>query len=363
MTPTVLVVGTGLIGSSIGLALQGQRRVHLLDSDAARLDEARRRGAGEPWDGATPVDLVVVCTPPGAMAKAMHGLHRSGVSDTFTHVASVQAHVQADIESLGSLAARVCGGHPLAGRERSGPAAAAADLFLGRPWVICPSTVTAAEVRDAAFSLATDCGASPLELSAAEHDEAVAASSHLVQVSASALAARLLDVPPGAVAVSGPGLADSTRIAASDARLWSEVLTANASFVAPLVAGLARDLDAAAGALRVLASDPADPAAAAVLVDLLERGNRGRAAVPVKRGGAGEDFVTVAVTLADRPGELARVFTVAGQVQVNVEDVRVEHLPGRPTGLVRLLVRPQEGERLLAALAAGGLPAVTELRA
>ena len=161
-----------------------------------------------------------------------------------------------------------------------------------------------------------------------------------------------------APSLKGPWrLADTTRVAASDAGLWSEVLTANAAFVAPLVAALAEDLGSTADALRTLATAPTDEPARRVLLDLLQRGNRGRATVPVKRGGAGGDFVTVAVTLADQPGELARVFAVAADARVNVEDVRVEHLPGRPTGLVRLLVRPREQERLTAALTAAGLAA------
>lgn len=360
MPHSVLIVGSGLIGTSIGLALRGEREVHLTDADAGRAAEAERLGAGRVWDGTTGVDLAVICTPPTAAAAVIGDLIARNVAVTLTHVSSVQTHVQADLETLDSAVTSVCGGHPLAGRERSGPGAAAADLFVGRPWVVCPAPATSAGATDAVIALAKACGATPLVLTAEQHDAAVAASSHLVQVAASALAARLLEVSADAVAVSGPGLADTTRVAGSDPRLWTEVLTANAAFVAPLVTGLARDLDRTAAALHVLASAPADAAAQRVLTDLLERGNRGRATVPVKRGGAGGDFVTVDVTLADQPGELARVFAVAAQAQVNVEDVRVEHLPGRPTGVVRLLVRPQEQERLVAALTAGGLVAAAE---
>jgi prephenate dehydrogenase len=162
------------------------------------------------------------------------------------------------------------------------------------------------------------------------------------------VAARLLAGPPGAPDVSGPGLQDTTRVAASDPGLWVEVLKGNAAFVAPLVADLAADLAGLAAALTD--ADAGEP----VVRDLLERGNRGRALVPVKRGEHDRDFTRVAVSVPDKPGQLAGLFVTAADAGVNVEDVRVEHLPGRPTGVIELMVQPGDRERLQAALAAAG---------
>lgn len=355
MIDSVLVVGTGLIGTSIGLALHGRSRVLLADSDAGRLQLAVGRGAGERWDGRAEVALAVVAVPPLRTAHVVADLQRRQVARHFTHVASAQAQVRRDLESLSADLSMVCGGHPLAGREVTGPAGATAHLFLGRPWVACPTPDTGAGAAAAVRELAEECGAEPLVMTPEEHDRAVAISSHLPQVAASALAARLLDADDESVRVSGPGLQDTTRIAASEPDLWTDVLTANAAQVAPIVALLAADLRRTAEALATLARQPQEPGARDVLRDVLARGNAGRARVPVKRGVLDRDVATVAVRVPDEPGRLADLLGRAAAASVNVEDIRVEHLAGRRTGVVELLVRADQQNALTAALAGGGL--------
>ena len=346
MTESVLVVGTGLIGTSVGLALRDRCRVLLADVDPARVAVAAGRGAGQAWTGEQ-VSLALLAVPPRAVAGELRRLMERDTARTYSHVASIQSHVQAEIEAYDGDLTAVCGGHPLAGRETAGPEAASADLFAGRPWVLCPSERTGPQALEDVRALARDCGAEPVVMSPGDHDRTVALVSHLPQVAASAVAARLLAGPPGAADVSGPGLRDTTRVAASDPDLWVEVLAGNASYVAPLVRELAADLDALG---RALAGD-ADPA---VVRDLLERGNRGRALVPVKRGEHDRDFTRVAVSVPDQPGQLAALFVTAAEARVNVEDVRVEHVPGRPTGVIELMVGPADRDRLAAALDAAG---------
>jgi prephenate dehydrogenase len=254
--------------------------------------------------------------------------------------------VQAAAQAAGADLTVLCGTHPMAGKESSGPEAASADLFLGRPWALCPSPDTSDEALTAARSLAQRCGGVPLELPALEHDDAVALASHLPQVTASALAAVLLARSAGEVRLAGPGLQDTSRIAASAPALWVEVLSQNAAAVGPLVRELAAELDRAASALEALDR--------AGIEDLLVRGNAGRALVPVKRGGHDRDFVVVGVTVPDRPGQIAAVLLAAADAGVNVEDVRVDHLPGRPSGVVELLVATDAREAARASLAAAG---------
>src|SRR4051794_27181698 len=352
---SVLVVGTGLIGTSIGLALHGRREVLLADLDEHRLQQAVGRGAGAVWDGSQAVSCAVVAVPPLRVAGVLQELQESKGATTVPPVASTQSRVQADLEVLGADLADICGGHPLAGRETSGPAGASADLFLGRPWVTCPYPGTTAATHGAVRSLAADCGADALDLTPEHHDRAVALSSHLPQVAASALAAQLVDGDTAASRVAGPGLQDSTRIAASDAGLWEEVLATNAEHVAPLVASLAAELTAVAGALAVLAGAPRDEDALATVRDALERGRAGRALVPVKRGVLDRDVAVVAVRVPDEPGRLADLLVRAAAAGVNVEDVRVEHLTGRPTGVVELLVRAAARDGLRSALSREGL--------
>lgn len=340
----LLVVGTGLIGTSVGLALQDRADVVLADRDPAALNEAVRRGAGRPWDGVQRADLAVVCTPPRAVAVALREVQ--GRVQVATHVSSVQAPVQAALETAGCDPATVCGGHPMAGRERGGPGAALAGLFAGRPWVLCPSRHTSAAALSAIRSLAEQVGAVPVVLTPEQHDATVALVSHLPQVAASALAGQLLHGGPDAAALAGPGLQDTTRIAASDAELWRDVLALNAAAVAPLVRGLAADLTAVAEALSA--------GETAAVVELLVRGAHGRGLVPVKRGERDAAFAVVAVLVPDTPGMLAGLFVAAAEAGVNVEDVRVDHVPGTPRGVLELAVRGPARPVLEQALRAAG---------
>jgi prephenate dehydrogenase len=351
VTGSVLVVGTGLIGTSIGLALQGERRVALTDIDDASLQTAVDRGAGEQWDGG-PADVAVVAVPPGRTAAVLADLVSRNVAPVLTHVASCQSAVQRDLLALGVSSDTICGGHPLAGRELTGPAAATADLFSGRPWAVCPLPPTSDSARLAVVALATACGAQPVEMSPGAHDRAVALTSHLPQMAASAVAAQLLG---GDASLAGPGLQDTTRIAASSPDLWVDILSANAAQVAPLVARASEDLRQVAAALEALAENPTAMDAAADVRALLQRGADGRARVPVKRGVLDRDVAIVAVRIPDRPGSLVQVLGTAALADINVEDVRVEHLPGRPTGVVELLVQSGAVAALSAALTAAGL--------
>jgi prephenate dehydrogenase len=338
----LLVVGSGLIGTSIGLALRGRLDVALHDPSADSLAVAVERGAGRRWDGSEQFAHCLVAAPPSAVAGVVGELMRPA---TFSHVASVQRSVHADLVLADVPLDRVCGSHPMAGKELSGPAAAAASLFVGRPWVLCPSTSTSPEALAATRQVAEGCGAEPVVMTAEEHDAAVALVSHLPQVAASAVAA-VLARTGGSLPLAGPGLQDTTRIAASDPRLWVEVLRHNAAAVEPLVRELAQELALAADALA--AGD------LTAVEGLLRRGNEGRRLVPRKRGEHDGDFVPVSVSVPDRPGQIAGVLVSAAEAGVNVEDVRVEHLPGRPTGIVELLVHHEAQADARRALADAG---------
>ncbi len=340
----LLVVGTGLIGTSLGLALHGRADVLLTDTDPAALATAVARGAGRAWDGAGAARVAVVCTPPVAVAGQV--LRLQGVVRTATHVSSVQAPVQAALAAAGCDLQAVCGSHPMAGRERSGPDAAVATLFAGRPWVLCPGPATSALALADVEALVTMTGATPVRLSPERHDAAVALVSHLPQVAASALAAQLLRGSLDATSLAGPGLQDATRIAASDPELWREVLRLNSSDVAPLVRALSDDLGAVADALDAGDDGP--------VLALLARGAQGRALVPVKRGERDAAFTAVAVSVPDTPGRLADLLVTAGAAGVNVEDVRVDHVPGSPRGVIELSVRGSARGDLVRALRAGG---------
>lgn len=352
----ILVVGAGLIGTSVGLALADRVDVLLDDASPEHLAEAVHRRAGRPWVPGTAVDLVLACVPPAAVPAVVEASTRLQPEAIVSHVASRQAHIQAEIETaVGARAERVCGGHPLAGRERGGPAAARADLFDGRPWAVCPGERSSRRSVDAVRALAAMCGAEPVELAPEEHDDAVALVSHLPHVAASAVAAQLLTGDATRVAaLAGPGLHDTTRVAAGDPALWLDILTGNARRVGPRVAAVAQSLSALAAALETLAEDAADESARAVVAKALADGNAGRARVPLKGRAARRDLVAVVVAVPDRPGQLAGALACAAAAGVNVEDVRVEHLSGRPRGLLELLVDRSSVDAAKQALAGDG---------
>jgi prephenate dehydrogenase len=343
----------------VALALRDQGAVvWLADSDptAARLAADIGAGAELPDGGPPggPADLAVLAMPPEAVAPALAAAQARGLARCYTDVASVKELPLARARELGCDLAAFCAGHPLSGRERSGPAAARADLFLGRPWAICRLPETSPGAVHAVYALARACGAQPVPMSAADHDLWAALVSHAPHLAAVAMAARLEHAPQPALALAGQGLRDVTRIAAGDTSLWTQILAANAAHAGKVVGALAADLAAVAGALARIAEG--DEESVKDLAGLLERGGAGVARIPGKRGGPAPAYTVIQVVISDRPGELARLFQAAGETGINIEDVRIEHSPGLPAGVAEIAVRPQAAQKLIEALAERGWP-------
>jgi prephenate dehydrogenase len=353
----VVVIGAGLIGTSVALALRARDvPVWLADLDPGAAQLAEEIGAGQPLPDAGPpggpAEIAVLAVPPAAVAPELAAAQQRGLARWYTDVASVKQLPLAAARALGCELAAYVPGHPLSGRERSGPAAARADLFLGRPWVLCPAAETAPAAVTAVTGLVAACGAQTVQISAAEHDRWVALVSHLPHVVAAATAAALGTAPPGALALAGAGLRDVTRIAAGDSDLWTQILAANAGPAADALDVVVRDLQAAAAALAGIADG--DATRAGELAGLLGRGASGVARIPGKRGGPAPEYAVVSAVISDQPGELARMFQAAGDAGINIEDVSIEHSPGLPVGVAELAVRPAAAGALTAALAAAG---------
>lgn len=347
------VVGTGLIGTSAALALSARGvRVHLADHDPAQARTAAALGAGviDPPEG--PVDLAIVSVPPAHVASALARAIGESTARAYLDVASVKAGPRRELEAMGCDLSSYIGTHPMAGRERSGPLAATADLFEGRPWVLTPPPGGDTEVLNLALELVALCGAVPVVMDAEAHDRAVALVSHTPQLISSMVAARLAGADDTAVRLCGQGIRDVTRIAASEPRMWLDILSANPGPVADVLAELATDLDGTVRALRVLQAADEDKrgAGARGIEDVLRRGNAGRDRVPGKHGAAPATYDIVAVHIGDQPGELARIFADAGRAGVNIEDVRIEHATGQQAGFIQLTVEPGAVPVLTAAL-------------
>jgi prephenate dehydrogenase len=353
MLRKVLIVGAGLIGTSIGLALRDRGvDVALEDNAAGRLALATGLGAGRATTPDERFDLAVVAVPPAAVAHELFRLQRLDLALTYTDVASAKAQPQHEAELLGVKMSTYVGGHPVAGRERSGPAAAHLDLFVGRPWVITRTPLTADAAFNAVAGLARMCGAVPVTMSADEHDAALATVSHLPHLVASLLACQLVEAAPSTVALGGTGLHDTTRVAAGDPELWTQILLANAGHLAVALDNFSADLDRMVEILRRIEGGDRD--ASGLLTEELRKGVAGRARVPVKRGEPAAGFATVPIVVRDAPGELAAVLRALGDAGINVEDVRVEHEPGRARGLVELDVRDDAVPALIACMQQAG---------
>ena len=225
MPKRVLVQGTGLIGTSVALALRDKgTEVWLSDADPATAKLAADLGAGtvvpDLRDAKGIADIAVLAMPPAVVGRELARAQECAVADVYTDVASVKVLPARDARDLGCDLETYVPAHPLAGRERHGPAAAQADLFLGRTWALCPLPETAPGALDAVTGLAIACGADPVVTDPATHDSWVALVSHAPHLVAVAMAARLAPstVPADALKLAGQGIRDVTRIAAGGLR-------------------------------------------------------------------------------------------------------------------------------------------------
>jgi prephenate dehydrogenase len=340
----VLVVGAGLLGTSIALALR--RRdvgVALRDTRGEHLRIASGLGAANLDADAVHPRLVVVAVPPDALAEQI-AVALQGTDAVVTDVGSVKC---APLEGArrrvtADQLTRYVGGHPMAGSERSGPFAASAALFDGRPWAVAPHEAAAADAVALVTALAQACGATPVGFTPEEHDEAVARTSHLPHLLAALVAGRLTDAPRAHLALSGQGVRDVTRIAAGDPALWQQIIGANTTALTTLLRDVRADVDTL---LEALADGDRGPVGA-----LLDRGVQGTAVIPGKHGGPTGAMASLFVAVPDHPGELARLFSDAGDIGANIEDVRIDHDPGREYGLLEMTVAADTADDLRAAL-------------
>ncbi|MCL9758325.1 prephenate dehydrogenase/arogenate dehydrogenase family protein [Frankia sp. AiPa1] len=353
----VLVIGSGLIGTSVGLALRRHGTdVLLTDHLPERAARAAARGAGRVWsasaehvgalvgavggagagavvprqktaepgkptvpagaaadpavvdhasinpdlinpgvmdpslidhamiDGAT-IDHVVLAVPPSRIGAVLAAWQRRLPAATFSDTGSVKVRPIIDAQELGADMSRLCGAHPISGREHSGPDWATADLFAGRPWVLTPTLETSERAVRHARLIVSGCGAQVIEMRPEMHDVALGLLSHLPHVVASVVASRLVGVPDEIVRLAGPGLWDFTRIAAANADLWSDIVVANASPLSALLAEVVADLGRLQAALSALGAG--DVNVRSEVEHLFRQGNTGRDRLVTANAGRG----------------------------------------------------------------------------
>jgi prephenate dehydrogenase len=352
----VALVGTGLIGGSVGLALRrAGAEVIGYDPDTARAERARVVGAvdllaSSVKEIAARVDVVVVAVPVAAVASVVVEALDAG-APLVTDVGSVKQPVVAAVEAeRPDDAPRFVGGHPMAGSEQEGLDGARDDLFAGATWVLTPTATTDPAAFAAVRALVGELGADTIALAPDVHDALVAVVSHVPQLAASTLmnvADRGSDRHAVMLRLAAGGFRDMTRIASGNPGIWPDICVANRDAI--LTA-----LDEYLAALMQVRAHVAVGDRDAIR-GVLEDGQRARRNLPTGLP-ADEALVELRIRLPDEPGRLAEVTTVAGRLGVNIVDLEIAHsLEGR--GGVLVCVVPEPGaDRLEAALVERGYP-------
>ncbi|HJR93366.1 MAG TPA: prephenate dehydrogenase/arogenate dehydrogenase family protein [Acidimicrobiia bacterium] len=335
MSGEAFVVGTGLIGASIGAALRAAGWTAIgWDPSPDALEAAQKMGSlddtAESVEDGAGADLVVLAAPVGAIVATLTDLSTDAL---VTDVAGVKASVVAAAAHLPHFV----GGHPMAGRESSGPGAASAAMFQGASWILTTDGADTVDL-DRMDAIVRSMGATPIRMAAARHDAAVAAVSHVPQVMASALV-NLVATDIDALALAAGGFRDVTRIALSEPAWWTDILTANRADVAGLIRRLSADLSAWAS---LIAADDKQGVTA------------GLDSARATRRGLAPSVAAVQVLLEDRPGEIARVGNALAETGVDVRDLQLRHATRGGGGVLTLSVQPGQENALTEALQAEG---------
>lgn len=337
MKRTVSIIGTGLIGASVGLALRetGWSAIGW-DSHPDALELAADRGALDRTarsedEAIADADLVVLAGPLSSIVETVGTLETGAL---VTDVAGVKVPV---VEAAAGQDLRFVGGHPMAGREHAGPAAATAALFRGAAWILTDDGAGDEDIEELA-RIVTSIGAVATQMTADDHDRVVASVSHLPHLIATALVNRVAG-DPGVRGLAAGSFRDLTRVAASDPGFWPEILVANRGHLSASLEGLVEELDT----LRL------------AIVDGDETSIQGQlGSAQALRRDMAPPIVRVRVVLQDKPGEIAAVGRALEDSAVDVRDLQLRHAPHGGGGVLTLSVRPGESEPLKAALLAEG---------
>lgn len=352
----VALVGVGLIGGSLGLALRarpGAPDVRGVDPGPGVLDAAMARGAlsSPSPDLASAVrgaGVVVVCAPIGDIPAIVREV--LAIADDDVVVTDVGSAKTGVLEALTTAEReRFCGGHPVAGAERSGVEHARDDLFAGATWFLTPTAETRPDLLARVHGMVASVGARPVAVDAEVHDHLMALVSHLPHVMASALIRQAaVTAPRGREALrsAGPSFRDLTRVAGSNPRLWADILIAN------------RD--------AVLAETRRHRAELAEVEEALGHGDRdwleaffrsaadGRARLLEHDASAGGEITRLVVEVPNRPGVLSEIATALGHAHINIEDLHLAPArPDEPFGSLGLDIEGPDAARRAAELITG----------
>jgi prephenate dehydrogenase len=349
VTSSVGIVGTGLIGASVGLAARraGVDRVTGWDPDAAHLAAAAERGAVEPAPGLAAalegVELAVVAAPVTALPTQVRAvLDASPPGCTVTDVGSTKGGVCAAAAGVG----RFVGGHPICGSEARGPEWATAELFDGATWFLTPVAATEPDRYKVLHGFVSALGAVPVAIDPEAHDRLVAVTSHLPH----ALANVLLNQAGGArvdghepLAAAGGSLRDMTRVAGANPRIWVDIFLENREALAASLAEHRRRVEQVEAALAA-----GDAGFLARWIGEASSNRRRLLETAYEDAGA---LQRLRVHVPDRPGVIAGIAQALGAERINIADFDLQHLSSERGGTLAILVAgEQEAERAAALL-------------
>jgi prephenate dehydrogenase len=330
---SVALVGTGLIGASIGLAAKRAGAVeHVVgwDPDPEALRVAAERGAVDEAAAelTADADLVVVCAPVTQLAASVGAMLAAGRA-TVTDVGSTKAAVCAAAQG----SSRFIGGHPVCGSEARGPEHASADLFDGATWFLSPLPETEPERYRLLHGFVSALGAIPVAVDPEAHDRLVALTSHLPHALANLLmnqagATRVEGHEP--LAVAGGSLRDMTRVAGANPRIWVDIFLENAEELRDALAEHRRRVEQLEAAL-----DAGDAGFLARWIGEAS-GNRRRMLADVYPDPG--ELHRLRVHVPDRPGVLAGITQALGSERINIEDFEMEHFSPDRGGVFSILV-------------------------
>ena len=358
MVSTLSIIGTGLIGASVGLAAKrvGTTQVAGWDPDAETLALAAERGA---CTAASSLDhavgdgqLVVVAAPVAELPGAVRAvLDRAPEGCTVMDVGSTKGAV---CEAAGADG-RFVGGHPICGAETRGPGRAAAELFEDATWFLTPVATTDPERFRLAHAFVTALGARPVAIDPQAHDRLVAMTSHLPHVLANVLlnqtgSGRIEGHDP--LLAAGGSLRDMTRIGGSNPRIWVDIFLDNREAVVAALAEHRRRVEQVESALQA-----GDAGFLARWIGEASGHRRRMLAGAFADPGA---LQRLRVHIPDRPGVLAGIFQALGAARLNVEDFEMDHLSTERGGTLTILVAGDgEAERAAQLLESQGYGVVS----
>ena len=336
----IKVVGCGLIGTSLALRLK-ELGVPLLLSDSSSKNLLLAQdlvGANSEGGNDLVPEIVIVATPPDVVFKVVKDEFARYPNSTFIDVSGIKSKLVSQVQGISALSERFISVHPMAGREISGPESARADLFESRAWIISQTQNSSQRTVEIAKELGRIMGAAIYELDPKTHDSVIAGISHLPQILSSALGGSLENEDSSHLNLAGQGLRDVSRLADSDPDLWVALLAGNSEEILPKLSLVINRLSTLSKALEMGESQ--------AIKSFLSEGRAGRNRIPGKHGLAKRDYTFVPIVIDDKPGGLARIFNECAAIDVNVEDLTMEHSPGQAVGLITLALSERDAIKL-----------------